>query len=95
MNLPDDLRVKLEARATSDPQWFPRGYEEAVARIDEHGPDEPGGPCCHAKGVSMDALGNGDMTDEFGGDWTPDDVRRQAFEMLALADLAEVLKARS
>jgi len=89
MNFPDRLRVVWEARAVKDPTFWPKNYEAAVDRIQDHTASEIN-PYWHSPADCSDAVPGGDhLVDEFGGEEPARKARERAFELLVLADLID------
>lgn len=89
MEFPAALETILEQRHGA---WWKQHYEEAVARIEDHA-NHPENPYYHAPTANEDAFHGPVILDEFGGESTPEDARRRAFELLVLADLAPLSPA--
>lgn len=93
MRMPDALATMLREKLSKNIGYWAHEYEEAVERIEDHSADSEN-PYFHSDADNSDAL-PGVLMDEMGGYETPEDARRRGFELLALADLAEVLAAGS
>lgn len=89
MKLPDELRRLLSDRhADNDGSpWWERQYLDAVERIEDR-TDDPANPYWYSPADTMSAIPQEGIYDEYGGQHTPDELERRAFELLALADLA-------
>lgn len=93
MKYPDDLNAIWQDRAIAPNRagWFTAGYEAAIERIEDH-TDDPRNPYYYGPkfdGSGFQALDGPLVNDEF-CELKPDEAREIAFEMLALADLAEI-----
>ncbi len=92
MKLPDKLAQVWQDRAVEEPAgWFVKHYNEAVERIEDR-TDDPRNPYYYGPefdGSGFQGLDGPIINDEF-SELKPDDARKIAFEMLALADLAEI-----
>ena len=89
----DELRALWQSR--QDRPWFVNQYEAALARIEDHTDDDanpyfeaPADGTCAIPGC--EALG-----DAMGSEIPIEEARSIAFQLLALADLAETTPARS
>jgi hypothetical protein len=90
MDFPEEL-VELWRGRGADPAWFKEHYEAAVGRLEDHRDIEDpyvSGP--HDTFAAL--LRDGTIQDEIGGQMPVDRARDEAFELLALADIAEALR---
>ena len=82
--LPPSLKALWRDRHAA---WWKQHYEDAVARIEDH-TDVPENPYYEAPEAYHSAHWGPLILDDVGGEMTPDDARRFAFDLLVLADLA-------
>lgn len=88
MKFPDSLRALFIDRLTKNQAWFADNYAAAVERVKDHSGDPD--PYWESQANEMSACPGPVLLDEFGGEETPTQARERAFELLALADLAEI-----
>lgn len=87
MTFPQRLLEVWQKRIADNPSWWSHAYEAAVERIEDKTDAED--PYWYSADSEYDATTDGMVNDPFGGHATPEETRRFAFELLALADLAE------
>lgn len=88
----DALRAEWQRRWAGG-DWFTSRYEAALSRIEDHTDGDNPYWLAPADGTSV-VPGDSELFDEMGGEESPEDARKRAFEILALADLAETRLAR-
>jgi len=89
----DELRALWQRR--QDRPWFVNQYEAALARIEDHTGD-PSNPYFEAPADGTSAIpGCEVLADVMGSEMPVEEARSIAFELLALADLAETTPVRS
>lgn len=67
--------------------WWKQHYEEAVARIEDR-TNDPENPYYFSPTTEHASYYGPVILDDLGGEMTPDEARRWAFDFLVLADLA-------
>lgn len=89
MNQPDVITRLWQKRMFESPTWWALQYEAAMSRIEDCTDKED--PYWYSPATEHDTTVNdGMVNDPYGGHADADEIRRCAFELLALADLAEV-----
>jgi hypothetical protein len=93
MDIDDQLARDLRGCASSQPDFFKKGYEEALTRLEDFRGQIVGGvPNPHVTGpTDQHCAVPGEILYYDGGTSNPDEARRAAFELLALANLAELM----
>lgn len=93
MDFPQELAERWQKRAVNEPDFFRKGYEEALTRLEDYRGQIVGDtPNPHVTGPTDEHCAvPGEIVYYDGGTSNPDEARRAAFELLALADLAELM----
>jgi hypothetical protein len=83
------LTRALIHREALNPDWYKHDYEAALARIEDH-TNANESPYWFGPTAGFDALSDEPvLSDETGTTYDPETVRKIAFELLVLADLAQ------
>ncbi len=89
MIFPQRLLEVWQKRIADDPSWWSHAYEAAVDRIEDHS-DDPSNPYWESPANESSACPGPVILGFDGSEESPDELRARAFELLALADLAEI-----
>lgn len=92
MKLPEAFVRLWHSRGSAHPHWLSEQYERAAERVQDRTNDHPQNRYyCNSAETHSVMLGEPLVHDDaFGGYTSPDVIRKEAFEMLVLADLAEI-----
>lgn len=90
MESPEKLNILLREKLKDSPGYWAARYEEALERIQDFTSEEESpywySPANIASGLADEEV----ILDDLGGEYTPDQAREQAWELLVLADLVEM-----
>lgn len=90
MEMPEPLAASLREKLSKDLGYWARMYEEAVERIADETSNEENPYWGSSNEDACVIPGDRDIYDEMGGGESADQARRRAWELLVLADLADL-----